>query len=393
MDRKALYNSYRTLLLDGIVPFWLRHGVDREYGGVLSCMEEDGAPISTDKYIWSQARFVWTMAAVYNRIEPRPEFLEIARRTIEFLLAHARDSQGRFVYSTTREGAPLEGATSIYADLFAVYGISEYCRAVPGDRLLAVARETLARVRRRVEEPDFDEVAPFRLTPGHRIHAIPMMLTLVSDELAQTTGDPALDAAAGEYVSRLMNHFVRPARHLLVENLTVDYQELPAPEGTYVIPGHAIECMWFIMHWARRRGDMDLIRRAVEVIHWHLEAGWDTEFGGLVHGIDAEGHTPWMPHAANKLWWPHTEALYALLLAHELTGEPWCLEWYQRIHDWSFSHFPLPDGSEWRQRLNHQGQPITEVVALPVKDPFHLPRAVIQILQLLDPAKGDSARG
>jgi mannose/cellobiose epimerase-like protein (N-acyl-D-glucosamine 2-epimerase family) len=41
----------------------------------------------------------------------------------------ARDAQGRFVSKTTREGQHLEGATSIYADCFVIYGISEYCRA------------------------------------------------------------------------------------------------------------------------------------------------------------------------------------------------------------------------------------------------------------------------
>jgi N-acylglucosamine 2-epimerase len=382
MDKRTLFHQYRTLLLDGIVPFWLRYGVDREFGGVLSAMEEDGTPLGTDKYIWSQGRFVWTMSALYNRVERRPEFLEIARRTIDFLLAYARDAEGRFVYRTSREGAVLEGATSIYADCFFVYGVSEYCRAVPDERLLAVAREVLDRVRRRVEEPDFDEVAPFRLTRGHRIQAIPMILTGVTDALAVATGDAELDRAAGDYARRIMTHFVRPDRHLLLENLDENFGELPPPEGTYVIPGHAMECMWFILHRARRHGDRELIRRAVEVIHWHIEAGWDHEFGGLVHAIDVAGHAPWMPHADKKLWWPHTEALYSLLLAHSLTGEPWCEEWYDRVHEWSFSHFAM-DCGEWRQRLDHQGRPITEVAALPVKDPFHLPRAVIQILELL----------
>ena len=75
MDTTSLYRQYRELLLDGIVPFWARHGVDAEHGGVLSCMQEDGTRISTEKYIWSQARWVWVCSALYNRIEKRPEFL------------------------------------------------------------------------------------------------------------------------------------------------------------------------------------------------------------------------------------------------------------------------------------------------------------------------------
>ena len=149
------------------------------------------------------------------------------------------------------------------------------------------------------------------------------------------------------------------------------------------MPGHAIESMWFVMHHALSRNDRKTIRDAAEVIRWHLEKGWDKEYGGLFLGVDADGHPPFMPHSDRKLWWPHTEALYALLLARELTGERWCEEWYDRVHEWSFHHFAMPDVGEWRQRLDRKGKPITDVVALPVKDPFHLPRALILGIQLL----------
>lgn len=392
MNKQRLYRQYRALLAEGIIPFWMNRGADYEHGGVLSVMQEDGTPISGDKYTWSQARFVWTLSALYNRFERRPEFLDLARKTIDFLLRYARDEEGRVVYRTTREGRPLEGAISIYADCFLVYGISEYCRACPDRALLGTAVEIFQRVRRRVEEPDFHEVAPYTLPPGRRVHAVPMILTEVANELALTTGDAEIAAAADDSARRVMNHFVRPRRKLLLEFLSRDYKELPPNEGTLVIPGHAIESMWFMMHWARRRGDRETIRQAAEVLRWHLEAGWDAEYGGILLGIDAEGHPPMLPNAEKKIWWPHTEALYGLLLAHELTGARWCEEWYDRVHEWSFGHFPMAECGEWRQRLDRQGNPITELIALPVKDPFHLPRAAILILQLLDKYREGSPR-
>jgi N-acylglucosamine 2-epimerase len=84
--------------------------------------------------------------------------------------------------------------------------------------------------------------------------------------------------------------------------------------------------------------------------------------------------------------------MYATLLAYELTGEPWCLEWFERVSDWAWSHFPAPDG-EWYQKLTREGDPITEVIALPVKDPFHLPRAAILIMQLMEKALADRDAG
>lgn len=377
-------HQYRELLLEGFVPFWFRYGIDWEYGGVLSCLHEDGSLASEDKFIWSQARSVWTFSALYNRIERRPEFLRAAENSIRFLLAHGRDSQGRWVYSTDREGNVIEGPTSIYADCFVVYGFSEYYRATGDEEALAVALETFDRIRYRVEEPDFQETVPYPLPLGWRNHGIPMILTEVTNELAQTTDDPNLEALADDYMGRVMHHFLRPQHKAVLEFVTRDYQELPPPAGTFVMPGHAIESMWFVMHLARRRRDSDTIRLAAEAMRWHLERGWDTKYGGIFLGLDLEGHEPYLPHADKKLWWPHTEALYGTLLAHELTGEPWCLDWYDRVADWAWAHFPVPETGEWRQRLTREGHATTEIVALPVKDPFHLPRAATLILQLLE---------
>lgn len=382
-----LYQKYRSLLLDGIVPFWLKYGIDWEYGGVLSCMTDEGSPISGDKYIWSQARSVWTFSALYNRIEKRPEFLKAAQNSVRFLLAHGRDENDRWVYHTDRKGKVIEGPISIYADCFAVYGFSEYYRATGDENILSLARSSYEQIRRRIEEPDFSETAPYQLPPGRKVHGIPMIMLEVTNELAQTTGDASLEPLADDFASQIMNHFVRPERKLLLEFLSDEYQELPSNEGTFVMPGHAIESMWFVLHLAMRRHDQKLIHRAAEVIHWHLKAGWDPQFGGLFLGIDADGKEPFLPHSEKKLWWPHTEALYALLLAYKLTGEKWCADWYQKVHEWSFSHFEMAEVGDWRQRLDRAGNPATEVVALPVKDPFHLPRAATLIMQLLDEAQ------
>jgi N-acylglucosamine 2-epimerase len=388
VDHKSLYALYRTLLLDNIVPFWLKHGIDWEYGGVLSCMREDGSIASGDKFIWSQARSVWTFSALYNRVEQRPEFLAAAENSLRFLLAHGRDADGKWIYHADQQGRVIEGATSIYSDCFVVYGFSEYCRAVHDDGVLSISRETFERVRRRIEEPDFSETAPYPLPHGWKNHGIPMILTEVTSELAQTTGDSSLEPLIDEYVARIMNHFVRPEKKVLLEFLTSDYREVPPPAGTFVMPGHAIESMWFVMHVARRRGDQALIRRAAEVVRWHLELGWDTQCGGIFLSRDIAGNQPYLPHSDKKLWWPQLEAMYATLLAHELTGETWCLEWFERVSDWAWSHFPAPEG-EWHQRLTREGKPTTEVIALPVKDPFHLPRTAILIMQLMESTKPD----
>ena len=41
-----------------------------------------------------------------------------------------------------------------------------------------------------------------------------------------------------------------------------------AGTGTFVMPGHAIESMWFVLHVARHGRDRDLIERACEFMRW-----------------------------------------------------------------------------------------------------------------------------
>ena len=66
-----------------------------------------------------------------------------------------------------------------------------------------------------------------------------------------------------------------------------------------------------------------------------------------------------------------------MLLAYEVTQQPWCVQWYNRVHDYSFSNYPVAEHGEWTQKLDRFGKPFQQAVALPVKDPFHLPRALI----------------
>ncbi len=118
------------------------------------------------------------------------------------------------------------------------------------------------------------------------------------------------------------------------------------------------------------------IQEALEAIRRHIAYGWDEQYGGILLSRDAQGGAPWWPFADTKLWWPHTEALYALLLAHELSDEAWALEWFAKVHNYAFSHYPVPMFGEWTQKLDRRGQKFSETVALPVKDPFHLPRCL-----------------
>jgi len=57
---------------------------------------------------------------------------------------------------------------------------------------------------------------------------------------------------------------------------------------------------------------------------------------------------------------------------------------YEKLFDYTFSVFPNPDKSigEWIQIRRRDGTPLDEVVALPVKDPFHVFRNILLLIEL-----------
>lgn len=375
---------YRQFLFEGVVPFWLKHGIDRVHGGLLTCMDEAGNPVSSEKFAWLQGRGIWAFAAIHRRLSPDPKLLEIAVRTAEFCLAHAIQDDGRVCFRMSRSGEVLEGHTSVYADLFLAYGLNELYLATGTQRYrdtaLRLFRQSVAEIRR----PYFNTIAPYALPPGTAwVHGPPMIALETANELLEGGEESDVADFIDWALERIMVRHRRPEWKTLIEHLGPSDEFVDTPPGRAVVPGHAIESMWFVIHAASRRNRSDLIPQAIEVIRWMLEAGWDPEFGGIFLGLDSHGRQPaWYANADKKLWWVHCEALYALELCRSLQPEPWVAEWSSRVLDWSLAHHGDGRG-EWIQRLDRGGQPIKELIALPVKDPFHLPRALTLSIQLL----------
>jgi N-acylglucosamine 2-epimerase len=283
-----------------------------------------------------------------------------------------------------KDGEILEGATSIYADGFAMYGLTELARATGDQKVVDLALATYDNVRGRLARPGSYLTAPFTVPEDGKAHAISMIFSLVFNELGHYLGDRAMIEAGLFHAREVIDVYLRPDRKLLFEFVRLDNTLIDTPQGRSVVPGHAIESMWFMIHIFQRAADEARVRQAAEAIKWHVEFGWDGEYGGILHARDASGGTPWWRFADAKLWWPQTETLYATLLAYEISRQVWFLEWFERMHNYAFDHYPVPGYGEWTQKLDRQGHKLTDTVALPVKDPFHLPRALVYCIQVLE---------
>ena len=376
LDFTSLYSLYRSELLDRTIPFWLKYGVDWKNGGISTCISDSGEVLSEDKYMWSQLRALWTFSTLYNKVERQKEWLDVAEHIYDFVKKYGRDAEGTWVYVLSKEGKPLQGSISIYTDGFAIYGLTEFARASGNLEAISIARETFVRVQNKLNCPGSYSTAPHPIPAGFKAHGVAMSFALFFFELGSYLNDPEIIQAGLAQAEQVMTLFLRPERQRLYEFATLEDRVIDEPPGRTVVPGHALESMWFMIHIYRQIGKPECIRQAIDAIRWHIEYGWDTEFGGIVLARDAQA-SRWEKIADTKIWWPHTEALYALLLAYSISKEEWCLDWFERVHNYAFGHFPVPQYGEWVQNLDRQGHRLGVTVGLPVKDPFHLARSLV----------------
>jgi N-acylglucosamine 2-epimerase len=118
-------------------------------------------------------------------------------------------------------------------------------------------------------------------------------------------------------------------------------------------------------------------RTVYEILEGSLEFGWDREYGGLFYFVDIEGKPTLQLESSMKLWWPHTEALYALVLAAMETRDPKWLAWLQRVHEYSFRVFADPEHGEWFGYCERDGRLAHEAKGGNYKGCFHVPRALL----------------
>jgi N-acylglucosamine 2-epimerase len=396
MDFTELHTFLLRHLTQEVMPFWIRHSIDWQNGGMWTCLADDGSILNRDKYIWSNARGLWTFSALVNRVaDTYPDqvgakvkdiWQRAADNQYSFLKHCGRDEKGYWVFVVDEAGEQVVvGEDSIVVDAFAIYGLVEYFRMTGDDEALDIAHQTANTCLERLARPGTYKTAPYPTPPGMRPQREAMQFSLMFCELGHELGDETLLDAGLQYGQDVLDHFYRTDRQVLLEYLGLDNSVWDTPAGRAMVPGHAIESLWFQIHNFTRIGDTDRARQAAGAMHACFEKGWDPEYGGLFLGIDVQGiEPPYWKNAEKKIWWPFTEAICGALLAYEQLGEDWCLEWYWNCHDWAFAHFPDKKHGEWTQKLDRRGNKIEDLIALPVKDPYHLPRGLIVAIETLE---------
>ena len=329
---KAKLQSYRDWVrneLDVCANFWLKNGIDREHGGVYTCLDRKGEIYSTDKSVWMQGRCGWIFAFLCHNYGVKEEWLEASKSCLDFMekCCINREAGNRMYFTVTEDGKPLRQRRYYFSEAFYALANAEYY-GVTGER------ENLERARRAYDlywdlahgMPDPVGMGPKTIpeTRSGRAFGIPMIILNVTGVLLRV--DPERKALYEERaqacVDEIFQYHVHPELKCVLENVDVDgTPRLYYTEGRTVNPGHDIEGVWFLLEHAQRTGDKELVQKAAQIFDWAIEAGWDNEYGGLLYFTDCLGKPPEAYEHDMKLWWPHDEILIASLMLFRDTGD------------------------------------------------------------------------
>ncbi len=383
-DFKALAAQYKSELLDRVIPFWLEKSQDKDFGGYFTCLDRDGSVYDTDKFIWMQGREVWMFSKLYNEVEHRQEWLDCAIQGAEFLKKHGHDGNFNWYFAVDREGRALVEPYNIFSYTFAVIAFGQLALATGNREYADIAKRTFDIVLSKVDNP---KGRWSKAAPGARAlktFDLPMILCNVSLEIEQLLEPSFLKETIDTCLHEVLDVFYRPELGLIVEALGKDGELVDCLDGRKLNPGHAIESTWFIMDLGRRLGRKDLIEKAVDISLKEVEYGWDKQYEGIFYFMDRLGKPRHELEFDQKLWWVHLEALISFIKGYQLTGNPRCLEWFERIHDYAWSHFRDTDYPEWFGYLNRRGEVLLPLKGGKWKGCFHVPRGLMNCWRILE---------
>lgn len=386
MDTKTYLNywasSYKEDMLGNIMPFWLKNGLDKEHGGIYTCVDRYGTLIDTTKSVWFQGRFAFTCCFAYNNLEKKQEWLDAAKSTLDFIEDHCFDKDGRMYFEVAEDGTPLRKRRYVFSESFAAIAMAEYSLATGDKSYAEKALKIFKDMRRFLNTPGILEpkYLPSVKTQGH---SITMIMINVASCLKKVIEDPELDRQIDDSLYALKNYFLHPEFKALLETVGLKGEFIDTCNGRTINPGHCIETSWFLFDVAMaRNADKDIIDLGLTILDWSWEWGWDMKCGGIINFRDCKNLPPQDYSQDMKFWWPQTEAIIASLYAYKLTRNEKYLKWHKQISEWTYAHFPDYEYGEWYGYLHRDGSVAQPAKGNLFKGPFHIPRMMTKAYML-----------
>jgi mannobiose 2-epimerase len=396
-------------LEDGIIPFWLKNGIDKECGGYLTCFDETGKPSGdTDKYIVTQTRMIWGFSALSRMYPENKEYADAAEQGVRFFIKNFWDTEyGGWFWKTNRGGAVLDTGKVVYGQSFAIYALSEYTLASGDPEGLRYAGLTFDLLQKYCAdnffggyyenlERDWTISEPGFAAGDRKSLDVHMHLMEAFTVLSQCSGKEIHRRKLSEVIGIILNRMVDKKSGCGLNQFSADFTPIPAIDirrtwnaeretgQTVSVPtdttsyGHNVELSW-------------LLNRAAEVLdkpfaHYNevtrrlvdhsLKYGFDYELGGVYRDGRHEGAAL----VDDKEWWQNSEVLVGYLDAYEKLGDEKYFDAFAKTWEFDKKYFINAEVGEWFQLLDKKGNVLTGSIGNPWKAFYHSGRSVMECI-------------
>ena len=388
---RDLRDGMRAELTAHILPFWTDVASDRQRGGVVGLIDEDGTPHpEAPKGVILHARVLWTLSAAYRALGDEAHRREADRAAAHFAAHFVDPTFGGVYWMIDARGRPIDERKHVYAQAFAIYALAEHFRATGDEGSLGTAigifrlveahafdaehvgyEECFARAWTRLDdvrlsEQDLNE----RRSMNTHLHLLEAYTTLHA-----VWPDPHLAQRIRTLLDLFLERIIAPEGDHVVGFFTERWE----PRATKISFGHDIETSWLLVDGADALDDTALGARvraaAMRLSAAVLESAYDSEHGGVFYERDGDRLD------TDKEWWPQAEAIVGFLAAYQDSGDERHLD--AAASTWRFVERHMVDraNGEWLRRVSRSGHRSRggEKVG-PWKCPYHDGRACLEVM-------------
>jgi mannose/cellobiose epimerase-like protein (N-acyl-D-glucosamine 2-epimerase family) len=396
-----LRDQYRKDLFTDFLPFMERYVIDHELGGFMCNADHTGARVNENKLSWFEGRGTWVYSFLYNNLAPDKKYLEVARRSVGFILKSKPPQGELWPKELTREGKQVTSADGeIYGDLFIAEGLAEYSKATGERALWDMAREILFKCVEIYDRPDYrptigqtylgPTAKPF---PGARIQGVWMVLIRLVTQMLEMRADAQIERVADRCVEAITKYHYNPEFGLINELLNHDLSRPTDEYAQLVYTGHCIENLWMLMAEAARRRDKKLIDTLPAWFKRHVEVATDHVYGGVFRNLQNVDKNLFL---VDKVLWLQEEVLIGSLFIFEHTGAAWAKEMFDRVYTYVQEKYPLKrHGSPLWMFASDRKASYEAFLKLPKRvENFHHPRhLMLNLLSIERMLKWNDRRG